>query len=291
MANSRSKGRMVTKDVSNSKKIAALSPEAAVLFFLSIPHLNSFGKMHAGPAYIKEIVCPLIPYLTLKKIPRLLSEISLKTNVKWFEKDGRYWLHAIKFLVEHQNLRSDRLGPDELPTYTTKVSPEPVPNQSRTSSDLVPSEVEVEAEVNNSLKKRIITAGSSISENVDENSLPKKDDDNFDEREKAEFLKNKAHLRKQCEILINTFKDRGNGQDFDPLKFILSAVKSKIPIEVYKKVLNSMVKQKDKIKKPNAWMISVLKKEERGHHYAEALKKHYEIKSQGIPESVGEVFN
>jgi len=113
-----SPGRMIRKSISESKGFASLTPRAAVLFTMLIPHYNAHGKMHGGPGYVKEIVCPLIEYLDSKTIPGLFKEISDKTNVKWFEKDGRMWLHSLHFLEEHQELRKDRMGPDLLPNYS-----------------------------------------------------------------------------------------------------------------------------------------------------------------------------
>ncbi len=108
---------MIRKDISNSNGYASLSPEAAVLFAMMIPHLNSHGKMCGGAGYIKDEICPKIPYLTYEKIPELLAEINSKTNVKWFEENGRRYIHSINFLKNHQALNEERLGVDELPDY------------------------------------------------------------------------------------------------------------------------------------------------------------------------------
>lgn len=135
MSNSRTEGRMIKKDISNSNKFASLTPHAAVLFAMLIPHFNSHGKMNGGPGFIKDEICPKIPYLTYKNIPELLQEITDKTNVKWFEHDGRFWIHSINFLSDHQKLDDKKLGQDLLPTY------------SRVALELVGHEVEVEVEV------------------------------------------------------------------------------------------------------------------------------------------------
>jgi hypothetical protein len=47
----------------------------------------------------------------------LLQEISDITNLKWFEENDRHWLHAVKFLTDHQKLDSSKLGADKLPNY------------------------------------------------------------------------------------------------------------------------------------------------------------------------------
>jgi hypothetical protein len=126
---------MINKDISDSKGFSQLSPHAAVLFCMMIPHYSSHGKLNGTPEFIKGEVCPRIPYLTVRNIPDLLTEISERTSVKWFRHDGRMWIHSTNFLSEHQNLNKDRLGQDLLPTY------------SGLDPDLVTSEVEVEVEV------------------------------------------------------------------------------------------------------------------------------------------------
>lgn len=126
---------MIRKSISNSKGFASLSPEAAVLFCMLIPHLDSYGKINGGPGYIKDEVCPRVPYLTADKIKELLQEISDKTSVKWFEVDGRWFIHSIKFLKNHQKLSTDKIGSDILPNY------------SGVTQELLALEVEVEVEV------------------------------------------------------------------------------------------------------------------------------------------------
>lgn len=139
MADPKSDGRMIRKDISNSDRFAALSPQAAVLFAMLIPHYNTWGKMNGGPGFVKDEVCPKVPYLTYENIPEYLAEIHEKTNVKWFMHDGRHWLHSLNFLTEHQKITIKKVGRDLLPTYSG-TSP-------GLSPEKVPLEVEVEVEV------------------------------------------------------------------------------------------------------------------------------------------------
>lgn len=131
---------MIRKDISNSDRFAALSPKAAVLFCMLIPHLNSHGKMNGGIGYVKDEICPFVPYLSSKSMPVLLREISEKTNVKWFEFEDRYWIHSLNFNAQHQNIR--RLGIDRLPGYSG-TSPGVVQDKSKNT----PTEVEGKGEV------------------------------------------------------------------------------------------------------------------------------------------------
>lgn len=141
--NPKTKGRMLNKDVSNSKKLAKLSPEACVLFFMIIPQLDSHGKMNGGIGYIKDEVCPRIPYLTMDNIPALLTEITEHTNTKWFEVDGRCYIHSTNFLTEHQTLDPKKLGRDLLPNYSG-VSQEIVPHEEEVKDQ---EEVEGEGDI------------------------------------------------------------------------------------------------------------------------------------------------
>lgn len=131
----KTEGRMMRKSISNSKGFASLSPEAAVLFCMLIPNLDSYGKLNGGPGYIKDEICPRVSYLTLELLPTLLKEISDKTNIKWFDVDGRMYLHSLSFLKKHQRLSTDRIGADTLPSY------------SGFTLELLALEVEVEVEV------------------------------------------------------------------------------------------------------------------------------------------------
>ena len=111
---------MIRKDISRSKKLRELSPEALSLFCLLIPHFNAHGKMEAHPAAIKGIVCPWIDWLGIPQIERCLHEISENTNVKWFQSDGGHYLHALRW-DDHQEIR--RRGRDYLPSYPGDLPP------------------------------------------------------------------------------------------------------------------------------------------------------------------------
>jgi hypothetical protein len=96
-----------------------------------IPHYSAFGKMNGDPLFIKAEVVPLIPWFTLSEIRKALQEIDRETNVKWFEHEGRWYMHALSW-EQHQDLREDRRGRDHLPSADAKSgsSPGVVPEKS-----------------------------------------------------------------------------------------------------------------------------------------------------------------
>lgn len=143
-------GRMINQDIALSAKVSSLTPESMALFCLLIPHFNSHGKMLANPHGIKGSVCPLIEWLTVEKIEACLEEITENTNVKWWKDyKGLHYLQSLNWR-EHQSLRTDRLGADNLPEWPGKTLAQKqsqdrgdvqVPEHSRSSPGLVPLEV------------------------------------------------------------------------------------------------------------------------------------------------------
>ena len=139
MASPKSEGRMIRKDISRSHRVAKLSAKALALFTMLIPHYNAHGKMDGNPHTIKGTVVPFITWFDIPTITRCLHEISEKTNVKYFQVDGCWYLHSLNY-DEHQALK--RKGRDYLPSC-----PGVVPDQSGTTPGLIRPEVEVEVEV------------------------------------------------------------------------------------------------------------------------------------------------
>lgn len=134
---------MIRQAISRSHSFASLSTQSQVLFCMMIPHFNGHGKMNGEPHYIKGEVCPLVAWATVETIAKCLEEISDKTKMKWFEKNGLKYLHALDW-NEHQDIRTDRLGDDFLPGYIPET-----PGSIRREV-----EVEVEVEEEDELKPK-----------------------------------------------------------------------------------------------------------------------------------------
>ena len=143
----KAKGRMLNRDMSGSDKIASLSPKALALFCLLIPHFNAHGKQLGGPGYIKDVVCPKIPWLIPRVIVKCLQEITAKTNVKWFKNNGFWYIQSLNW-GEHQDLKSYRKGEDDIPNWDNSgSSPGVVPTRPLQEEVEVKVEVKEEVEV------------------------------------------------------------------------------------------------------------------------------------------------
>lgn len=127
-------GRMIRTTLSQSHGFSKMSAEARSLFCMMIPHFNAHGKMDGNPHSIKGKVVPLIESLDAEGIERCLREIHDNTSVKWYAVKGIFYLQSVHW-NEHQELRKDRLGRDDIPDY------------SRTTPGPIRHEVEVESPI------------------------------------------------------------------------------------------------------------------------------------------------
>jgi hypothetical protein len=112
-----------------------------------IPHYNAHGKMEANPYTVKGTIVPFVGFFDIPTITRCLHEISEKTNVKYFQVDGCWYLHSLNY-DEHQALK--RKGRDYLPSYSVEV-----PDKSGTTPGLIRPEVEVEVELEVEVEREV----------------------------------------------------------------------------------------------------------------------------------------
>lgn len=69
------RGRILNRSISRSIRVANLSPESALLFTWSIPHLDREGKIYADIPSVKGLIVPHLAYMTEEVIGRCLKEI------------------------------------------------------------------------------------------------------------------------------------------------------------------------------------------------------------------------
>jgi len=267
MANPVADGRMINRAIADSDKFAALTPEAAVLFALLIPSFNSHGKLNGGPGHIKDEICPKIPYLTYENIPALLTEISSKTNVKWFMSGGRHWIHALKFNSEHQRLEK-KLGVDKLPSY----SPAPVDDKPQTSAQTVAYKSALKDKDKDKKKAKEVPDTVGQHQPVD-NSQPqallekqKKPDQPDQSDKKDEFL---LKLRSAMEKAARKFNTSLRQQEI--VNFVKSNIRSGHP-EAILHCINSLIANPGEIKSITHYLNAVLKIED-GRYNARDLER------------------
>jgi len=270
MANPVADGRMINRAIADSDKFAALTPEAAVLFALLIPWFNSHGKLNGGPGHIKDEICPKVPYLTYENIPALLTEISGKTNVKWFMSGGRHWIHALKFNSEHQRLEK-KLGIDKLPSY----SPAPVADKPQTFPETV-ADKSILKDKDKDKKKAKEVSGTGGQHQLVDNSQPqallekqKKPDQ---PAEKDEFL---LKLQSAMEKAARRFNTSLRQQEI--VNFVKSNIRSRHP-EAILHCINSLIVNPGEIKSITHYLNAALKIEDGKYNARDSERTCNELK-------------
>lgn len=126
--------------------------------------------------------------------------------------------------------------------------------------------------------------GGGVDNPPEASGLPSFDEKIYDEEKERElFKKYRPHLEEQCAVLLRHFQGKnGDAGEFNPMHFIAKAKKTRIPVEVVKEVLDSLVRQKEKIKNPWGWITTVLESEYKEYNYAQALREHEERKKWGL---------
>jgi hypothetical protein len=276
MASPVADGRMINRAIADSDKFAALTPEAAVLFALLIPWFNSHGKLNGGPGHIKDEICPKIPYLTYENIPALLTEISGKTNVKWFMSGGRHWIHALKFNSEHQRLEK-KLGIDKLPSY----SPAPVADKPQTSSETVADKSALKDKDKDKKKAKEVPDTGGQHQPVD-NSQPQallekqKEPDQPDQlaqpAQKNEFL---LKLQSAMEKTAQKFNTSLRQQEI--VNFVKSNIRSRHP-EAILHCINSLIVNPEEIKSITHYLNAALKIEDGKYNARDSERTCNELK-------------
>jgi hypothetical protein len=235
---------------------------------------------------------------TVRQVANYISKLESARKIIPFSAEGRkfYWLLNFK---KHQPLNNPSLPQLPIPewinyevkkyksgkqyaVYSVIPGRLPVGYQDITSRLRVGSRNRNETETETETKERQGASGPPPSEKR-----------TYDEDREGElFQEYRSHLEEQCEVLLRYFQGKnGEAGGFNPMHFIARAKKAKIPIEVVKEVLDSMVRQKEKVNNPWGWITSVLESEYKEHNYAQALREHEERKRWGaIPEKLGRFF-
>jgi len=114
-------GRMLSKRVTRSNKVAGLSSDTArMIYSWLIPYTDVEGRMEADPRLLKADIAPLLDHVTAKVINSVLQELhNIGLVILYSSKDGlKQYLQITKFEDNQKNLRKDREAPSHIPDPT-----------------------------------------------------------------------------------------------------------------------------------------------------------------------------
>ena len=103
--------RMISKNISQSRKVNSLSLKGKLLFTWAIPWFDNHGYLEVEPDFLKFNIFPRTEDISLRELPYLLRELA-DTKLWLFykhQKTGKLIAYDPKFKVI-QILRQDRMG-------------------------------------------------------------------------------------------------------------------------------------------------------------------------------------
>ena len=130
-------GRMLKRNISESRRLAELKTDSArLLWTWIIPFLDSEGRFYASPEMIKGKIVPRLPGFTLKNIPTYINDMARVGLIILYSSDGEKLLQFRKFDT-FQKIKKDR-----------EAAPLPAPTDQdmvRSKSGVGQDEIEIES--------------------------------------------------------------------------------------------------------------------------------------------------
>lgn len=111
-------GRMLSKRVTRSNKIAALSSDTArMIYSWLIPYTDVEGRMEADTRLLKADIAPLLDHITPGVINSVLQELHKIGLIIIYSvgEEDKLFLEITKFEENQKNLRKDREAPSRIP--------------------------------------------------------------------------------------------------------------------------------------------------------------------------------
>lgn len=99
-------GRIISKSISNSRKVNSVSDRAALLFSWLQPHTDDFGRLEGGSDDILYSVVPRRNW-SVTEVEELLKELYSNHLIKSYYVEGRRYIEIVDF-EKHQTFRKDR---------------------------------------------------------------------------------------------------------------------------------------------------------------------------------------
>ncbi len=117
-------GRMLSKRVTKSDKVAGLSSDTArMLYCFIIPYLDVEGRMEVNPKLMKGEIAPLLDHVTPEVINNVLQELhNIELITLYSDQSGKKtYLQLTQFDRHQRNLRKDKEAKTQIPAPSTEL--------------------------------------------------------------------------------------------------------------------------------------------------------------------------
>lgn len=316
-------GRILSKRVTKSDKIAALGSDTSRMFYSwIIPYLDVEGRMEANTRLMKGEIAPLLDHITPEKIQEILDELNRAELIVLYEINKKQYLQLMKFDENQPNLRKDREKKSVIPKppeikkqvqAQLRQAAGVTPAELRPDSRGIPSAIrEASAEAQAVLRPGAADAPAAIRQNAGTApaALPQKiniKEGNIREAktEEAAFpaVDNSASVPQTVPVENAFFKELNKEfsgimekirlrYDYKQQQHIENWIKSnyrgKHP-QAMIHTLNALTKTPDTVRDIEKYLDKIIAVENQNYNYNDFQKKADELKKPGMF-SIGDIF-
>ncbi len=134
------KGRMLSKRISRSDKLAALPSDTERMFYSwLIPYLDVEGRLEADPDLLKADITPKLKHITPEKIEEVLVVLHNIGLIILYTVDKKEYLQLVKFEENQGTIRKDHEAPSNIPPPPTKRQPKDVVKTDKGGDNIIQS--------------------------------------------------------------------------------------------------------------------------------------------------------
>jgi len=137
-------GRMLSKRVSRSDKVAELKTDTARMFYTwLIPYLDVEGRMEANLDDLKADIAPRLKHITPRIIQGILKELHTAGLIILYNINSKQYLQLTQFNEHQKNLRKDRESPSKIPPPIDGVMPDELRQDDGVMPDELPPKIKI----------------------------------------------------------------------------------------------------------------------------------------------------
>lgn len=107
--------RMISKSISTSMRWNGLKSDTArLLFVMTIPHCDDWGRIDGEPEVLKSIVFPMIRAYNIQKLTKDLKDLAESNMVFWYSIDNKKVVEIIDWFG-HQSISDNKRSKSKFP--------------------------------------------------------------------------------------------------------------------------------------------------------------------------------
>lgn len=281
-------GRMLTRRVSRSTKLADLSSDTArMIYSWLIPYTDVEGRMEADPRLLKADIAPLLDHITPEVINNVLLDCARVGLIILYtgKHDGKAYLQVTKFEANQKNLRKDREAPSQIPG--------PEPDQLQTNSGATPEQLGYKRREEKYKLRESTKALPTEEQPVDNSSHEQKTPDSLKTKKGPLQSVNgrwTEQLRNDLEEIVTEIRDRYGPNYHQQCVIAVQTHLAHVNPEAMIYCLRELIQQNlkgNKIARPKEWLNKAIHNQDGKINAAESEAEAQQFKAPLAPAAIG----